>query len=30
MPEYGGASFLYTHVETGMEVFHIKNGDAEC
>ncbi|MBQ7507925.1 MAG: insulinase family protein, partial [Spirochaetales bacterium] len=30
MPEYGGESFLYTHVETGMEVFHIKNGDAEC
>ena len=29
MPEYGGEALLYTHSGTGMEVFHIKNNDAE-
>lgn len=29
MPEYNGDALFYVHRETGMEVFHIKNSDAE-
>ncbi|MCQ2413136.1 MAG: insulinase family protein, partial [Sphaerochaetaceae bacterium] len=29
MPEYNGDALFYVHKETGMEVFHIKNSDAE-